>query len=294
MSDIKLRNRNKSEVKIIEKKSPKSKQSEVIEFDDEPETDGPIYYTACSVQIEHKDLDSLKEGQYLNDTIIHFYLNYLKTKLVPHEISSRVQLFDSFFYSQIAKTYTEKINPQNVKKLRQWFVDIDIFRKDYLIFPICKRNHWFVIIVCHPMAVRALGEDDDDEVDVIDVETVKKPTIIILDSLRIIDPSLSLKIRDFLDYEWRQTRPDIVKKFDYYEMDEIFPTFPKQKNTYDCGLYMLMYCRYFLTDPDKVFSELVQNDSESMKQMNKDIANLIAINTRHSIKALIFDQSRFS
>ncbi|RKP37871.1 hypothetical protein BJ085DRAFT_10093, partial [Dimargaris cristalligena] len=56
-----------------------------------------------SVSITRSDTSRLRPEEYLNDTIIEFYLKYLQDRLRESnpDLVNQVHFFNSFFYSQL-------------------------------------------------------------------------------------------------------------------------------------------------------------------------------------------------
>ena len=89
------------------------------------------------------DVDSLNEGSFLNDTIVDFYCHWIEGRL-SFEMKERVHLFSSFLY---AKLLSESKNAQD-DGIAKWTKDVDIFKKDFLFFPVCEKLHWLVSVIC--------------------------------------------------------------------------------------------------------------------------------------------------
>merc|ERR1712038_200653 len=102
----------------------------------------------CSVIITSNDLELLNPGEFLNDSIVDFYLMYIARKLKKDKINlfNRMHFFNSFFY----KRYVTSKSNERYKHVRKWTKEIDIFSKDFLIIPINERFHWSLIIICYP------------------------------------------------------------------------------------------------------------------------------------------------
>ena len=118
---------------------------------------------------EH-DLLRLRPMTYLNDSIVNFYLKYLKTQ---YEQNSNIRplttergwddldgegihIFPSFCYNRIKNTigsgnHNSKMSRTKIwSDLSGWTKDVDIFKKKFLVFPINESLHWSCVFVCHP------------------------------------------------------------------------------------------------------------------------------------------------
>lgn len=131
------------------------------------------------------------------------------------------------------------------------------------------------------------GKNSNNEVTVLPRRKV--PSIIVLDSLGLKNRSVTWKIRSFLDYEWRlgDTDRKEIKRFAQVDLKDYHPAVPRQKNAYDCGLYMLMYIRCFLEKPDLFYKLTKRNDGDSIKTLRLNIRKCLAENDRESLKQLI-------
>ncbi|RKO85487.1 hypothetical protein BDK51DRAFT_8597, partial [Blyttiomyces helicus] len=54
------------------------------------------------ISIRLLDKERLNEGQFLNDTVIEFYLKYLMAEHVEESIRDDYHVFNSFFYEQLS------------------------------------------------------------------------------------------------------------------------------------------------------------------------------------------------
>ena len=125
--------------------------------------------TYSKIPITEMDLLRLRPMTYLNDSIINFYLKYLRAR--SEEGKSKaveagrgwgdldgngVYIFPSFCYNQIVNilgdsTANNKKNRQKIwKDLKTWTKGEDIFKKQMLVFPVNYNLHWTALFVFHP------------------------------------------------------------------------------------------------------------------------------------------------
>lgn len=254
------------------------------------------------IELHKQCLSCLDTGQYLKDNIVQFYLAYLLTERCSDENADRTHIFDTIFYQDIDKVFKDKVDKDKLGESRKWYRDVNIFNKDFLIIPICKDDHWKVAVICYPGAVRPVDFNDLDDNSNFEKkqnghskkkpDSQKIPSIIIMDSLGLKASGVSGKLRDFLDYEWRRNMSSykVVKRFSYGDMPNYTPKLPHQKNTYDCGLYMLVYIKCFLKEPDLVY-EMMRSGDERNLRLHSIIHRNLLRTTRESIKKLIFDKT---
>ncbi|OXV08688.1 hypothetical protein Egran_03544 [Elaphomyces granulatus] len=101
-------------------------------------------------EVDSHDLERLRDGEFLNDNLIGFYLRFLEHHLerTRPEVARRVYFFNSYFFATLTNAPKGKraINYQGVQK---WTRNVDIFGQDYVIVPINEKAHWYVAIICN-------------------------------------------------------------------------------------------------------------------------------------------------
>ncbi|KAK9814889.1 hypothetical protein WJX73_001421 [Symbiochloris irregularis] len=217
-----------------------------------------------SVEVLPNDLQRLDDAEFLNDTIIDFYLKHIYERLPP-DMQAKVHIFNSFFYTKIAaKSPRGGANggsgssegsagkaQRNFESVRKWTQTVDIFSKEYVVVPIHDHLHWSLLIVCHPGAMN----DDSDRV----------PCMLHLDSLSGCHTmgQITRAARDYLQQEWdrklgestdsvakqwQAANPGASFKFSdkTVQAHKVMPL-PQQDNYCDCGLFLLTYAEFFLS-----------------------------------------------
>lgn len=238
-------------------------------------------YDGGSVELHLASLECLEsDSSYLKDNIIQFYSAYLLHSVSDKSISSRVHIFDSFFSSQLPKVFrANKVYGARFKQVRKWYHKIDLFQKDFIVFPYCSSDHWFAIMACYPRNVADFPPGG--------VQTgVRKniPGIVVLDSLGTSCLGHTQDVKDLLDFEWR-TRCKTVKRFSSSDIQVYWPELPKQTNTHDCGLYMLAYIECLLENPDRFYQAV--RSKETDRDVRKRIKEILKKNSRATLRKLI-------
>lgn len=263
------------------------------------------------VEIYADNLKCLQPKAYLDDSVMRFFTAYLLKEIVNEETANSFHVFDSYFHSKLCETFNPEpkkdqsqdssngdskksrskdrymIDHVKWKQLNKWFTGVDVFEKNFLIFPICQEEHWFVVIVCYPNEVElTLERNVREDVDSEDSDQIKPkpvPGLIVLDSLnQYMNMSLNKwmitkSIRDFLDFEWR-ARFTTIKDFSYESMKQYHPNLPSQQNAYDCGVFTMAYLQAFAWNPEK-FYRLVRNCCPTKSNSSPPLPTYIA----HSI-----------
>ena len=224
--------------------------------------------------ITDHDYETLKEDNYLNDTIIDFYLTYLYESCLAKSMMEDVHIFSSHFYSRLkGSLFNEKTSNQTPRqsksqtayqRVKSWTRKLDIFSKRMLLFPICEEDHWYLIIVCNP------GTIDVQDQSTTGVSTGRKlgkeiaPSILLFDSLGLTQPSAVSKIRSYLYYEYNE-RKGVGLSFGRDKMKLHNLSVPLQPNECDCGLYLLHYVELIFEDPDRFLDKPLPNLSQWFK-----------------------------
>ncbi|KAK1417593.1 hypothetical protein QVD17_26723 [Tagetes erecta] len=205
-----------------------------------------------SIAISKRDFQLLQPEKFINDTVVDFYIEYLK-KFKPAD--ARVHFFNSFFFRKLAdfdeKQSRSVDSKEAFQRVHKWTKKVDIFQKDYIFIPVNFRLHWSLVIICHPGEVVNFT---DDELEL----SVKVPCILHMDSIKGSHRGLDPCIKSYLWEEWKARNDyaseDISRKF----MDLRFLQLevPQQENSYDCGLFMLHYMELFVKQASNSFNPL--------------------------------------
>lgn len=120
------------------------------------------------IEVKYYDLQKLNPPNYLNDTIINFYLKYvillfwtirvLEMLIIPEELRQRVYVFNTYFMdklcpydkiSQIPASETQRLVDlfsKTYDSVKKW-VKEDLFLFQYLLFPLNLPEHWSLIVI---------------------------------------------------------------------------------------------------------------------------------------------------
>lgn len=275
-------------------------------------TDTLVYrHKYGTVELHRQSLDCLKSGSYLDDNIIQFYSAFLLNNCQESH-ASRFHIFDSIFFDRLNKIFGDSIDVNQWRQLNKWYSHVDIFSKDFLLFPVCSEDHWFLIVVCYPNAIKPIshgaipptagqsesiqGPEDEFQDTFEDVaflndsnvpqSRTRHPGVIVMDSIGLKNRSITQKVRDFLDFEWR-SKCSTIKRFAHQDLPDYFPNLPKQKNAFDCGMFMVVYMKQLLNDPERFYHLVRKNDSDARHELKHSIRSLIGENDRKDLKRLI-------
>ncbi|BBH09216.1 Cysteine proteinases superfamily protein [Prunus dulcis] len=192
-----------------------------------------------AVCVSKRDLQLLQPATFINDTIVDFYIQYLKSKIQPEE-KHRFHFFNSFFFRKLADL--DKDQPgacegkEAFQRVLKWTRKVNVFEKDYIFIPVNYRLHWSLIVICHP----------DEEIE----SSPKVPCILHMDSIRGSHRGLKNLVQRYLCEEWKEkhggTAENVSLKFLHLRFVAL--ELPQQENSFDCGLFLLHYVERFLEE----------------------------------------------
>uniref|UniRef100_A0A6B2KZ61 Ubiquitin-like protease family profile domain-containing protein n=1 Tax=Arcella intermedia TaxID=1963864 RepID=A0A6B2KZ61_9EUKA len=222
--------------------------------------------TKDAISLTLADKNRLKPDQFLNDSVIDFFLRYCKEKYLE---SKQFYFCNTFFYKSLEKV-----------SIRKWTRNVDIFSYDYIFIPINEDFHWKLAVVClagshtkpksessddsnsskkksrssddsySPYPKKKSKSSDDDN-----LVSVQSSCILLFDSLRMeTEDSLVFKqIRNYLNAEWQAKNKQETRQFTLHNCIGYIPEAPRQNNAIDCGVFVLQYVKQFCRDPPTQF-----------------------------------------
>ncbi|KAL7833972.1 hypothetical protein AOLI_G00289320 [Acnodon oligacanthus] len=127
----------------------KTKEVMLIQYPPPPSKGG--------ITVTTEDLECLRDGEFLNDVIIDFYLKYLQLERADQDVANRSHIFSSFFYKQLTRKDNSSEEEAGVtaqcrrhRRVKTWTRHVDIFSKDYLFIPVNQEAHWYLVVICFP------------------------------------------------------------------------------------------------------------------------------------------------
>lgn len=205
------------------------------------------------------DKKLLQSPNFLNDTIISLFMQLHLDNEVPYRIKKRIHVFSTFFYSKIKSIRENDMVARRSTSASRWIKDVSIFEKDFLILPICERDHWILVIVCYP------ANYPSRESHILPDKKLYEPAVIILNSFTKCAPGIKKTLSLFLQLRWL-TEKHIPRQFPINNSKKsgirlLFPQLPQQKNNYNCGIYMLNFFYCFLKNPRSSYLRIFRNQS---------------------------------
>ncbi|PVV01011.1 hypothetical protein BB560_004588 [Smittium megazygosporum] len=104
-----------------------------------------------SIPVSSQDYTRLGHEEFLNDSLIDFYLRYLMEHLqkTNKKFYDQIFIYSSFFYDLYCK-HPKHEPEKRFDSVRKWTSKVDIFAKKYLFVPINKDYHWFLALIVNP------------------------------------------------------------------------------------------------------------------------------------------------
>lgn len=259
------------------------------------------------LSVSSEDLLCLKQGEFLNDVIIDFYLKYLLLEGVGGAVAERSHVFSSFFYKKLSKRRAAgedsvaSVLDRHTRhqRVKTWTRNVDIFTKDFLFIPVNQEAHWFLVLVCFPgleeprhcefspnsETVRpgcGLLSQNPPECTLKGCKKnsiVQRPCVLVMDSLKLsYHEAVCRLIRDYLQVEW-EVRRGSKRLFSMDTFKTCNCRVPQQDNSTDCGLYLLQYAQAFLQNPIVDFELPVRLETwfprQQVRNKRQDIRSLV-------------------
>jgi hypothetical protein len=101
-----------------------------------------------AITVSWHDYELLKPEEYLNDTVIDFYMKLLETNdlLLTAEQRSRCCFLSSFFWKLLCRVDRDG----DYKPVHKWLRGRDLLGKDFIFIPICEGLHWSLAVLTYP------------------------------------------------------------------------------------------------------------------------------------------------
>ena len=277
--DITIQERDATEmdylVRIPSHRQTRSKSKLFDEIIDKDSTDDDfknpvpfspsLYYhfnDKTSYTITNQDFKSLYNNDWVNDTIIDFFIKYYMEFNVPLERRNEIHILSSFFYTKLtSKTQNEFYD--NVKK---WVEHAELFSKKYVVIPINNNFHWFACIIIN---LREFHDYLKSHTDIENIAEMPVIQILTFDSLKQshnkeIDP-----IKEFL-ISYASDRYSIIIDKNSIKL-KTCPV-PRQPNFSDCGVHVILNTQIFFQNPSKTiefWNSLKSRNNSSFKAVNE-------------------------
>jgi hypothetical protein len=237
------------------------------------------------VVIFQHDIDQhLKDGEFLNDSLIDLYLEYYVDRACDPDNKSHFHHFTTFFCDYLLRNSGVKAQEEVWATLPRWTEKkgVDIFLKDFLMIPWNHNEHWTGAILCWPGCVIP-GLDNMSPAEGFSTgmgpRNPRSPCIIFMCSMHYKPPpDMASSIYAYLNFMLsRRARSEPTtfgmgheatsQRFNALSFPLIQVDVPIQGNCYDCGCNMLR-CFQKLMDCEADEVVNVINDLKQGKKKN--------------------------
>ncbi|ORX68588.1 cysteine proteinase [Linderina pennispora] len=108
------------------------------------------------------DISRLYRGEFLNDTIMEFYMRYISEDIRRNNpvLHSECFFFNTFFFKKLSSQRSRAAAGSVVREnnpvaalhgqLKRWIGSVDLLAKKYIFVPINENLHWYLAIITNP------------------------------------------------------------------------------------------------------------------------------------------------
>ncbi|KAJ2846813.1 hypothetical protein IWW36_004166 [Coemansia brasiliensis] len=118
-----------------------------------------------SISVTGSDICRLYEGEFLNDTILEFYIRYIdeNLRIDNPSLHQKCFFFNTFFFRKLSQrnrpvNTSSESDPMEAiyRQLKRWTANVELFDKHYIFVPINENTHWYLAIIVNSKA--SLGD----------------------------------------------------------------------------------------------------------------------------------------
>lgn len=244
------------------------------------------FKNAKAMEVGPYDVARLNASEFLNDTIINFYLKFFLDR--HEELKDRAHVFSTFFYEKLIQK-NEYGKQAGFEQVRRWTSKVDLFSREFIVIPIHMKMHWYGVIVYNlPALLKPLPETEETSVEVDPFEPEKSPSpvlapptvrvlrsrdkpiftssssrrrtipvfhpetdcyIFICDSLK--SSSYGPLVKNLKEYFVAEAKDKLDITIDPSRIISRSAPVPQQNNFSDCGVFLIHYIESFFNSPDK-------------------------------------------
>ncbi|MGK3738900.1 MAG: hypothetical protein ACI8RD_010820 [Bacillariaceae sp.] len=151
------------------------------------------------IVIRVEDYEKLEDGQWLNDSLVDFWMQWISRDINFNCKSTDVHFFTSHFHSTLASDGVEGVKSWTARK------NINIFEKKLIFIPINKTLHWSLCVIVNPGVVEKSNLISVDNVEDDEEEDPPLSCMLFFDSLKMHNKQRSQKLLlNWLNSEWQR------------------------------------------------------------------------------------------
>ncbi|KAL6659628.1 hypothetical protein ACP70R_002457 [Stipagrostis hirtigluma subsp. patula] len=212
--------------------------------------------------------DSLKPRGHVYDDVMALFVQMFNDEIKDSNdsdsVNSRSKIAFSPFLTEKLINSTKEFAPESVEgELTRINAALNMKNADLLMFPMCLNNHWVVIVINY-----------------------LNKKINFLDSMQALSPTLRERyITNLAVNLQRSCEFANIFKRDLNRYERIFTPVPRQTNTFDCGIYCMLFMMLFDGKQVKKFDKAVAD------QYRKIIAYKLIKSPANEIDVTKFDEA---
>jgi hypothetical protein len=102
-----------------------------------------------SFTISFSDFKTLYNNEWINDTVIDFFIQYEIDSAIKEGLfnESEIFAFNSFFFTKLMTRAVKSEKPNYYENIKRWLTKVDVMKIPYLIIPINEQSHWYCCII---------------------------------------------------------------------------------------------------------------------------------------------------
>ncbi|XP_068608254.1 sentrin-specific protease 2 [Brachionichthys hirsutus] len=178
-----------------------------------------VLSAAFKLRITQRDLSTLREGSWLNDEIINFYLNLVMERSSGGAAALKVYSFSTFFFPKLRSG--GGVQEGGHAAVRRWTKAVDLFLYDLILVPLHLGVHWAMAVI-----------------------DFKSKTVKSYDSMGRRHDDICSVLLLYLQEEHKIKRGRELDGFRWAVGSTRVTEIPQQSNGSDCGVFACKYADY--------------------------------------------------
>ncbi|KAK6458676.1 uncharacterized protein RJT20DRAFT_7875 [Scheffersomyces xylosifermentans] len=228
--------------------------------------------------ITYNDFKTLYNNDWINDTIIDFFIQYEINKAVHknHVLrEDQIHAFNSFFFTKLMSRSSTQDTPNYYNNIKRWLTKLDLMKLPYIIIPINENAHWYCCIIRglpellrlkliekkYKSQLQVPNSQENDQnpesstsgISTDDVEVVNALSklrnyhaeIFVFDSLGQPHENIKTPLKEFI-------KEYCIEKYGFTiaraQIHVLTARVPKQNNFNDCGIHVIYNVRKYLSN----------------------------------------------
>ncbi|XP_049626817.1 sentrin-specific protease 2-like [Suncus etruscus] len=182
-----------------------------------------ILSCAFNQSITRGDIQTLKNGHWLNDGVINFYMNLLVERNKKQDYPA-LHAFSTFFYP--------KLKSGGYQAVKKWTKEVNLFDQEIILVPIHQKAHWSLVVI-----------------------DLRKKCLKYLDSMGQKGHKVCEILLQYLQNESKTKRNTDLNLLEWTHFSMKPHEIPQQWNGNDCGVFTCKFADYISRDKPITFTQ---------------------------------------